>query len=250
MNISMNPNGELYQSAVNAPGAIDIPESFLNEARQFRELNMRYACAIREVKTKLEVLNDDLAVRNQRNPIQMIKSRVKKPTSILEKLKRRGYPITVQSVFENLYDVAGIRVICSFIDDIYLVAEMLARQDDVKVLIVKDYIRCPKVNGYRSYHMIIEIPGFFSDRKKNMRVEVQIRTIAMDFWASLDHQMKYKKDLDESEEISEQLRECAEVIAQTDEKMQLIRRKIEENPGQPKYIFTEVGVGYRMREGD
>jgi len=236
----MNPNGGLVQSAVNAPGIIEIPDNFLDEALQFRELMMMYSCAIREVKTKLEVLNDDLAIRNQRNPIQMIKSRVKKPTSILEKLKRRGYPITVQSVFENLYDVAGIRVICSFIDDIYLVAEMLARQDDVKVLIVKDYIRCPKVNGYRSYHMIIEIPVFFSDRKKNMRVEVQIRTIAMDFWASLDHQMKYKKDLDESEEISEQLRECAEVIAQTDEKMQLIRRKIEEREKTPSpYCFDK-----------
>ena len=219
MNISMNPNGELYQSAVNAPGTIEIPESFLNEARQFRELNMRYTCAIREVKTKLEVLNDDLAIRNQRNPIQMIKSRVKKPESIIEKLHRRGFPISVKSVRENLYDVAGIRVICSFVDDIYTVAEMLARQDDIK---------CPKVNGYRSYHMIIEVPVFFSDRKENMRVEVQIRTIAMDFWASLDHQMKYKKDVEDASEISEELKECAEVIAQTDLKMLSLRRKIED----------------------
>ena len=234
MNISMNPNGELYQSAVNAPGAIDIPESFLNEARQFRELNMRYACAIREVKTKLEVLNDDLAVRNQRNPIQMIKSRVKKPGSIIEKLQRRGYPITIQSVYDNLYDVAGIRVICSFVDDIYQVAEMLARQDDVTVLTVKDYIRCPKDNGYRSYHMIIEVPVYFSDRKEKMRVEVQIRTIAMDFWASLDHQMKYKKDLEDSTEISEELKECAEIIAQTDLKMLSIRRKIDEKASPDK----------------
>lgn len=233
MNMSMNPNGGLVQSAVNAPGIIEIPESFLGEARQFRELMMMYSCAIREVKTKLEVLNDDLAVRNQRNPIQMIKSRVKKPKSILEKLQRRGCPITVRSISENLYDVAGIRVICSFIDDIYMVAEMLARQDDVNVLMVKDYIRCPKVNGYRSYHMIIEIPVFFSDRKEKMRVEVQIRTIAMDFWASLDHQMKYKKDLDDSGEISEELRECAEIIAQTDEKMQSIRRKIEDRENIP-----------------
>ena len=217
MNISMNPNGELYQSAVNAPGTIEIPESFLNEARQFRE-----------VKTKLEVLNDDLAIRNQRNPIQMIKSRVKKPESIIEKLHRRGFPISVKSVRENLYDVAGIRVICSFVDDIYTVAEMLARQDDINVLMVKDYIRCPKVNGYRSYHMIIEVPVFFSDRKENMRVEVQIRTIAMDFWASLDHQMKYKKDVEDASEISEELKECAEVIAQTDLKMLSLRRKIED----------------------
>ena len=228
MNISMNPNGELYQSAVNAPGAIDIPESFLNEARQFRELNMRYACAIREVKTKLEVLNDDLAVRNQRNPIQMIKSRVKKPESIIEKLHRRGFPISVESVRENLYDVAGIRVICSFVDDIYTVAEMLARQDDINVLMVKDYIRCPKVNGYRSYHMIIEVPVFFSDRKENMRVEVQIRTIAMDFWASLEHKIYYKFEGDAPDYISRDLRECAEMVSTLDEKMLSLNEAIQE----------------------
>ena len=225
--MNMNPNGELVQSAVNAPNAIEIPENFLNEAKRFQELIMMYSCAIREVKTKLEVLNDDLAVRNQRNPIQMIKSRVKKPGSIIEKLQRRGYPITIQSVYDNLYDVAGIRVICSFVDDIYQVAEMLARQDDVTVLTVKDYIRCPKDNGYRSYHMIIEVPVYFSDRKEKMRVEVQIRTIAMDFWASLDHQMKYKKDLEE-------LKECAEIIAQTDLKMLSIRRKIDEKASPDK----------------
>ena len=232
--MNMNPNGELVQSAVNAPNAIEIPENFLNEAKRFQELIMMYSCAIREVKTKLEVLNDDLAVRNQRNPIQMIKSRVKKPGSIIEKLQRRGYPITIQSVYDNLYDVAGIRVICSFVDDIYQVAEMLARQDDVTVPTVKDYIRCPKDNGYRSYHMIIEVPVYFSDRKEKMRVEVQIRTIAMDFWASLDHQMKYKKDLEDSTEISEELKECAEIIAQTDLKMLSIRRKIDEKASPDK----------------
>ena len=226
--MNMNPNGELVQSAVNAPNAIEIPENFLNEAKRFQELIMMYSCAIREVKTKLEVLNDDLAVRNQRNPIQMIKSRVKKPPSIVERLKRRGHPVSVNSIVEHLDDVAGVRVICSFVDDIYTIAEMLARQDDVNVLMVKDYIRSPKVNGYRSYHMIIEIPVFFSDRKQKIRVEVQIRTIAMDFWASLDHQMKYKKNLDDSGEISEELKECAEVIAQTDMRMLNIRRKIEE----------------------
>ena len=249
MNISMNPNGELYQSAVNAPGTIEIPESFLNEARQFRELNMRYTCAIREVKTKLEVLNDDLAIRNQRNPIQMIKSRVKKPESIIEKLHRRGFPISVKSVRENLYDVAGIRVICSFVDDIYTVAEMLARQDDINVLMVKDYIRCPKVNGYRSYHMIIEVPVFFSDRKENMRVEVQIRTIAMDFWASLDHQMKYKKDVEDASEISEELKECAEVIAQTDLKMLSLRRKIEDRRVR-KICSSSIRIRCKERFGD
>ena len=235
MNINMNPNGELVQSAVNAPGVVEIPDSLRNEAKQFRELMMMYTCAIREVKTKLEVLNDDLAVRNERNPIQMIKSRVKKPNSIINKLEKRGHPVTVASIKDNLDDVAGIRVICSFVDDIYAVANMLAHQDDVNVLMVKDYIRSPKVNGYRSYHMIVEVPVHFSDRKTKMRVEVQIRTIAMDFWASLDHRMKYKKDMDDTDEISEELTQCAEVIAQIDRRMQEIRQKIEdkENPMSP-----------------
>lgn len=233
MNINMNPNGELVQSAVNAPGVIEIPDSFVAEAKQFRELMMMYTCAIRETKTKLEVLNDDLAVRNQRNPIQMIKSRVKKPSSITGKLQRRGLPVTVQSVKDNLDDVAGIRVICSFVNDIYEVANMLARQDDVDVLMVKDYIRSPKANGYRSYHMIIQVPVYFSDKKMKMRVEVQLRTLAMDFWASLDHQMKYKKNLEDSSEISEELTECAEIIAQVDMKMQRIQQKIEERENPP-----------------
>ncbi|MCI8454755.1 MAG: GTP pyrophosphokinase family protein [Lachnospiraceae bacterium] len=231
MNGYINPSGGLMQSAVNAPGNIEIPESFLHDAMRFREMMTMYTCAIREVKTKLEVLNDDLAVRNQRNPIQMIKSRVKSPVSIVEKLRRRGYPLTLQSIKSALDDVAGLRVICSFVDDIYQVSEMLARQDDVNVLMVKDYIRCPKVNGYRSYHMIIEIPVYFSDRMEKVRVEVQIRTMAMDFWASLDHQMKYKKDLEDSCEIGDELRECAEIIAQTDLKMLSIRRKIEAREG-------------------
>ena len=230
MNISMNPNGELYQSAVNAPGAIEIPESFLNEARQFRELNMRYACAIREVKTKLEVLNDDLAIRNQRNPIQMIKSRVKKPESIIEKLHRRGFPISVKSVRENLYDVAGIRVICSFVDDIYTVAEMLARQDDINVLMVKDYIRCPKVNGYRSYHMILDVTAPCEDARGrdpgHFFIEIQLRTIAMDSWAALEHEMKYKHEVENAALISRELKRCADELASCDLSMQTIRNLI------------------------
>ena len=226
MNITMNPSGGLVQSAVNAPMTVDIPDSFLNEALQFREMMMMYTCAIREVKTKLEVLNDDLAVRYQRNPIQMIKSRVKKPLSILEKLKRRGYPVSVQSVAENLYDVAGIRVICSFVDDIYEVADMLVRQDDVTVIAVKDYIKNPKPNGYRSYHMIIEIPVFFSDSKKPIRVEVQIRTIAMDFWASLEHKIHYKFEGDAPESIKNELVECVRMVSDLDARMLSLNEEI------------------------
>ena len=212
MNINLNPNSELNQSIVNVPDVVQVPDVWINEARQFRMAMMMYACAIREVKTKLEVLNDELSIKNQRNPIEMIKSRVKKPMSILEKLQRRGLPVSVESMVKNLDDVAGIRIICSF----------------VTVIAIKDYIKNPKPNGYRSYHMIIEIPVFFSDSKKPIRVEVQIRTIAMDFWASLDHQLKYKKSfVDLNGEISGELKQCADVIAQTDNKMLEIRKRIE-----------------------
>lgn len=228
MNVNLNPNSELKQSIVHVPDLVQVPDVWINQAKEFQQEMMMYACAIRAVKTKLEVLNDELSVKNQRNPIEMIKSRVKKPASIVEKLRRRGFEVSVESMKKNLDDVAGIRIICSFVDDIYEVAEMLVRQDDVNVIAVKDYIKKPKANGYRSYHMIIEVPVFFSDSKKAMRVEVQIRTIAMDFWASLDHQLKYKKAvIDDDGVISQELKECADVIASTDEKMLRIRKRIE-----------------------
>ena len=232
MNMNLNPNGQLVQSAVNVPNLAEVPDALLDQAREFQEAIMMYTCAIREVKTKLEVLNDELSIRNQRNPIEMIKSRVKRPISIVEKLKRRNLPVTLESMINHLDDVAGIRVICSFVDDIYAVAEMLVSQDDVTVIAIKDYIRNPKPNGYRSYHLILEIPVFFSDRKKHMRVEVQIRTIAMDFWASLDHQLKYKKDVGAAaDSIIAELRDCAENIAQIDRRMLEIRQRIEAEGG-------------------
>ncbi|MCI9179598.1 MAG: GTP pyrophosphokinase family protein [Lachnospiraceae bacterium] len=230
MNVSMTSNNsynEFTKSLLGNPDMAAVPESLIHVGRQFQQIMMMYTCAIREVRTKLEVLNDELSVRNQRNPIEMIKFRVKKPESIIEKLHRRNLPVSLESVVNNLDDVAGIRVICSFIDDIYEVADMLIRQDDVHVIAIKDYLKHPKSNGYRSYHMIIEVPVFFSDRKKPMRVEVQIRTIAMDFWASLDHQLKYKKELVDGTDISRELKDCADVIAQTDEKMLDIRKRIE-----------------------
>ena len=181
MKMETNPNSELIQSIVSTPNLAEVPKEVFDNGYEFQQAMMMYNCAIREVKTKLEVLNDDLTVRNSRNPIEVIKSRVKKPKSIVEKLKRKGHPVTIQAMMDKLDDIAGVRVICSFIDDIYDVADMLRQQDDVSVIAIKDYIKAPKDNGYRSYHMIIEIPVFFSDRKQMMRVEVQIRTIAMDF---------------------------------------------------------------------
>ena len=202
-------------------------ESSLDKMQKFQELMMRYNAAIREVRTKFEVLNDEFSFRNSRNPIESITSRIKKPVSIAEKLRRMGCPLTLESVSENLNDIAGIRVICSFIDDIYMVAELLARQDDITVVRVKDYIQKPKPNGYRSYHMIVEVPVFFSDGKRPMRVEIQLRTVAMDFWASLEHQMKYKQDSADRPEIAAELKSCAETIAATDARMLGIRRRIE-----------------------
>ena len=202
-------------------------ESSLDKMQQFQELMMRYNAAIREVRTKFEVLNDEFSFRNSRNPIESITSRIKKPVSIAEKLRRMGCPLTLESVSENLNDIAGIRVICSFIDDIYMVAELLARQDDITVVRVKDYIQKPKPNGYRSYHMIVEVPVFFSDGKRPMRVEIQLRTVAMDFWASLEHQMKYKQDSADRPEIAAELKSCAETIAATDARMLGIRMRIE-----------------------
>ncbi len=202
---------------------------FVDQEKEFRKMMMMYNCAIQEVKTKLQVLNDELSITRKRNPIEFIKSRIKQPVSIADKLRRKGHPISVESVMENLSDVAGIRVICAFIDDIYKVADMLTAQDDIELIKRKDYIKNPKMNGYRSLHLIVEVPVFFSDHKEQMRVEVQIRTIAMDFWASLEHQLKYKKDVVDAESIIYELRSCADVINRTDYHMQSLRDRIVEN---------------------
>lgn len=201
-------------------------EESLEKLKAFEQLMTMYRCAIREVKTKFEVLNDDLSARNSRNPIEMIKTRVKTPASIAEKLKRLGCEFSTESITTNLNDVAGVRIVCAFVDDIYEVANMFLRQDDVRLIKVKDYIKNPKDNGYRSYHMIVEVPVFFADRKQHMRVEVQFRTIAMDFWASLEHQIKYKKSVTNPEVIMSELKSCADTIADTDRKMMEIRQNI------------------------
>ncbi|MDD6233793.1 MAG: GTP pyrophosphokinase family protein [Lachnospiraceae bacterium] len=206
-----------------------VPDSdnyFVNQTFQFRELMMMYNCAIREVRTKLEVLNDELSIRNSRNPIEFIESRIKRPLSIADKLKRYGEPVNVEAIERSLNDVAGIRVICPFIDDIYSVADMLLSQDDITLIKKKDYIENPKPNGYRSLHLIVEVPVFFSNQKKPMRVEVQIRTIAMDFWSSVDHQLKYKHDVPNADELSAQLKECADIISQTDMRMLAIKNQL------------------------
>ena len=220
----MELNKVIDLEALTASG---FPEGLIEQASGFMELMMQYRCALMEVETKLNVLNAEFTMKNNRNPFESIKSRIKTPKSILEKLQRKGFEISVKGIEENLADVAGIRVICSFPDDIYATAKMLTDQDDIRVIQVKDYIINPKSNGYRSLHLILEVPIFLSHEKKNMKVEVQFRTIAMDFWASLEHKLKYKKNIENAEEISKELQRCAEASSQLDLRMQALRDRIE-----------------------
>ncbi len=220
-------NNQLKSNFLNHNFDNDGAEQYFDKLQLYREMIMRYECAILEVQTKLQVLNNDMSVRYKRNPIESVKTRIKSPLSIVEKLNRHGFDVTVDSMMQNLNDVAGVRVICSFIDDIYEIAKMLARQDDIKVIEIKDYIKSPKENGYRSYHMIIEIPVFFSDKTMNMRVEIQLRTIAMDSWASVEHDLKYKKDDIWDKDISNELLECAQIIHETDVRMMDIRNRMD-----------------------
>ncbi len=205
----------------------DGSSRIMETAQPFMELLMHNECALREIETKLNVLNDEFSLQFNYNPIESIKTRVKEPMSIIEKMKRKGIAPTIENIENTLNDIAGIRVICSFPEDIYAIAEMLIRQDDIKLISQKDYIANPKPNGYRSLHLIVEIPIFLSKGKKFMKVEVQFRTIAMDFWASLEHKMRYKKNVENAEEIARELKLCAEAINTIDYRMQDIRNRIE-----------------------
>lgn len=209
----------------------NIIDMFQHNIRPINQLMSYYRCAIMEVETKFKVLDEQFSLQYDRNPIETIKSRLKSPEGIVKKIKRKDFPFSVKSIEENINDIAGVRVICSFPEDIYLLAEYLLQQDDVKLIEVKDYIKNPKPNGYRSLHLIIEVPIFLANEKKNMKVEVQLRTIAMDFWASLEHKLSYKKDIPEEKAdiLSKELFECAEISADLDSRMEKIRNSILKN---------------------
>lgn len=198
-----------------------------NLTDEFKILMMKYDCALSDVRTRLGILNKELSLRNKRNPFESIKMRIKTPVSIFYKLEDKGVDFNIENINKYLSDIAGIRVICSFVDDIYMLADCLERQDDIRVLQRKDYIETPKDTGYRSLHLIIEVPIYLTEAKEYMKVEVQFRTIAMDFWASLEHEMKYKKDIDNAEVITEDLRFSADLINQIDMRMQQIKEKID-----------------------
>lgn len=205
---------------------------FMNHNREpFDRLMTYYRCAIMEVETKFKVLNEEYSLQYDRNPIENIKSRVKSPDSLIRKIRTKDIPLSLEAVEENIRDIAGIRVICSFLDDVYMLAEALLKQDDITLIEMKDYIHNPKPSGYRSLHLIVEIPIFLQNEKRNMKVEVQIRTLSMDCWASLEHKLRYKKDLSEKqlEELAFELEECANLSASLDERMQNIRQQLAES---------------------
>ena len=202
-------------------------------AMPYKELMAYYRCAMMEVETKFNVLNEELSLAYDRNPIETIKSRLKSPESIVDKAARKGLPLTIDSIEKNIRDIAGIRVICSFPSDIYMLADCLLSQDDITLIERKDYIEHPKPNGYRSLHLIVEIPIFLHNQKRLMKVEVQLRTIAMNCWASLEHQLRYKKDRAFSDQMAADLALCAKLSAELDLRMDNLRRAIESGDYQP-----------------
>ena len=199
---------------------------YYDDVDSWKTVMFLYNSALKEVGTKLEILNDEFQHVHRYNPIEHIKTRIKSAESIVKKLKRYGYETSIENMVRYVNDIAGVRLICSFTSDIYRLAEMIGNQSDLKVLSIKDYIKNPKESGYKSYHMLVSVPIFLSDSVVDTKVEIQIRTIAMDFWASLDHQLRYKKDIPNVDMISARLKKCADVISATDLEMQSIKNSI------------------------
>lgn len=195
------------------------------------QMNAYYRCAIMEIETKFKVLSEQFSLKYDRNPIETIKSRLKSQDSILKKMGRKGIPVTLENMEREIDDIAGVRVICSFVEDVYMLADCLLQQDDITLLEKKDYIRYPKDSGYRSLHLIVQVPIFLQNEKRQMKVEVQIRTLAMDLWASQEHKLRYKKSIpeDEEESISNELAECAQILSSVDTRMQALRTKLSES---------------------
>lgn len=193
---------------------------------EYRKIKLLYRSALKEIRTKLEILNDEFRLVHQYNPIEHIESRLKTDESITRKLMRKGKEITVENIQKYIDDIAGVRVICSFTPDIYRIVDMIASQDDIEVLKTKDYMLNPKINGYRSYHLIVRVPIFLSDKVVRTKAEIQIRTVAMDFWASLEHKIYYKYEGNTPEYIKQELKECADLVAFLDSKMLAINEEV------------------------
>lgn len=223
MDITGSSSEEKALSVIGQNGnEVKIDSDFYKMAFQFQEIMMIYESAIKQIETKLEILNKEYKVTGRRNPIETVKSRIKSPDSIAKKLTKRNLPITFKSMTENLHDIAGVRVICPYISDIYTIKEILLKQPDITKIEEKDYIENPKESGYRSLHVVIETPVYLSHSEQNVRVEIQFRTIAMDFWASLEHELRYKTTSKVPKGILRELRHCADTIADTDRQMEEI----------------------------
>ena len=194
----------------------------------WKEVTLIYNSALKQISTKLEILNDEFQHVHRYNPIEHIKSRIKTSESIVKKLKKHGYESTIDNMINYINDIAGIRIICSFTTDIYRIAEMLERQSDIKIISIKDYIKRPKSSGYKSYHMIVSIPIYLSEKRVDAKVEIQIRTVAMDFWASLEHKINYKFDVNVPEYIKEELYACAKMVSELDAKMLSLNEEVKQ----------------------
>ena len=197
------------------------------QIKTWEELILLYNSALKEIGTKLEILNDEFQHIHQYNPIEHIKSRIKSPESIVKKLKRKGYESTLSNMVDHVNDIAGVRIICSFTSDIYRIADMLRKQNDLNIISIKDYIKTPKDSGYKSYHMLVTVPIYLSDSVVDTKVEIQIRTIAMDFWASLEHKMNYKFNKNAPEYIRQELYECSQMVSLLDERMLALNEEIQ-----------------------
>ena len=218
----MKPSQKIKQNVVNQIAKTTLYEN-VSELMKMQQI---YEAGIKEIRTKLEILDAEFKVKHDHNPIHHIESRLKSPESILKKAINKDIPVTERSLEENIHDIAGVRVICNYVDDVYKVAQLLTDQDDIRLVEVKDYIANPKESGYMSLHLVLEVPIFLSKGSKPIHVEVQLRTIAMDFWASLEHKLKYKKDI-ASDQLTADLKKCADESAALDLKMDAIRKEIE-----------------------
>lgn len=223
-NFEDNQHDDVFIENFLSRDAVFSPDSRLN---RYQKLMAYYRCAIMEIETKFNVLDEEFSLQYDRNPINGIKGRLKNPVSIKEKLEKLDMPITLAAIEENLNDVAGVRVICAFEDDVYMLADALLKQDDITLVSKKDYIANPKSNGYRSLHLIIKVPIFLAKEKRIMKVEIQFRTIAMDSWASLEHQLRYKKKAAFTDEMAQELLYCANLSAELDIRMDKLRALVQ-----------------------
>lgn len=220
-------NRIMQKEIVSDPFTALVPNTDITDTLQeFMALQQLYDAGIKEVRTKLEILDDEFKIRHDHNPIHHMEYRLKSVNSILGKLEKRGLEVSLDSIVTNLTDIAGVRVICNYVSDVYKIADLLIKQSDIKLIAKKDYIKHPKENGYRSLHLVVEVPIFLAEKVQPTTVEIQIRTIAMDFWASLEHHLRYKADNEVPDGVRDELIECAKTISNLDYKMQGIHEEL------------------------